>query len=156
MDYPKLIFVGSDLGDDLFGMVPYLLVGLLALKIAARWLPSSVRSSGSADFARWDRLDVLLLTVYVVFLVLLDLVPNGFALDQYYSAPRIFRYLVPLSFAMTLHAAKMLLDLTAALVPRRRWHPRGDLPPARDRESRADPAGDRARARVPPHLPRHA
>ena len=123
MDYPKLIFVGSDLGTTLFGMVPYLLVGLLALKIAARWLPSSLRSSGGPDFARWDRLDVLLLTVYVVFLVLLDLVPNGLKFDHYYSAPRIFRYLVPLSFAMTLHAGKMLLDLTAALVPRQRWIP---------------------------------
>lgn len=123
MDYPKIVFVGSDIGTTLFGMVPYLLLALLALKIVARWLPPSLRSSDVTDFARWDRLDVLLLTVYAVFFVLLDLVPNGFKFDQYYSAPRIFRYLVPLSFAVSLHAAKMLLDLTAALLPRRRWVP---------------------------------
>jgi hypothetical protein len=123
MDYPRIVFVGSDLGTTLFGMVPYLLVALLALKIVARWLPPSLRSRDIAAFARWDRLDVLLVTVYTVFLLLLDFVPNGFALDQYYSAPRIFRYLVPLSFAVALHAAKMLLDLTSALLPRRRWVP---------------------------------
>jgi hypothetical protein len=123
LDYPKLIFVGSDLGTTLFGVVPYLLVGLLVLKIAARWLPAAWRASSATDFARWDRLDVLLLTVYAVFLVLLDLVPNGFTFDHYYSAPRIFRYLVPLSFAVALHAAKMLLDLTAVLTPRQGWTP---------------------------------
>jgi tetratricopeptide (TPR) repeat protein len=50
-------------------------------------------------------------------------VPNGFTFDQYHSAPRIFRYLVPLSFAVALHAAKMLLDLSSALLPRQRWIP---------------------------------
>src|SRR5262249_170923 len=113
MDYPRVVFVGSDLGTTLFAMVPSLLVVLLALKIAAPWPPPSVGSRHVSDFARWDRVDVLLVTVYVVFFVLLDLVPNGFTFDQYYSAPRIFRYLVPLSFAVALHAAKMLLDLTA-------------------------------------------
>jgi hypothetical protein len=122
-EYPRLVFAGSDLGTTLFGVVPYVLVGLLVLKIVARWLPPSMRSSDVVDFARWDRLDVLLVTVYAVFLVLLDLVPNNFKFDQYYSAPRIFRYLVPLSFAVALHTAKMLLDLTAALLPRRRWLP---------------------------------
>jgi hypothetical protein len=123
LDYPRLVFVGSDLGTTLFGVVPYVLVALLVLKIVARWLPPSMRSGDVADFGRWDRLDVLLVTVYAVFLVLLDLVPNSFKFDQYYSAPRIFRYLVPLSFAVTLHTAKMLLDLTAALLPRPRWLP---------------------------------
>ena len=122
-EYPRIVFVGSDLGTTLFGVVPYLLVGLLALKIVARWLPAWMRSSDVVDFARWDRLDVVLLTVYAVFLVLLDLVPNTFTFDQYYSAPRIFRYLAPLSFAVALHTAKMLLDLTAALLPRARWLP---------------------------------
>jgi len=122
-DYSRVMFVGSDLGTTLFGMVPYLLVGLLALKIIARWLPPSLRSGHITDFARWDRLDVLLITVYSVFFVLLDLVPNSFKFDQYYSAPRIFRYLVPLSFAVALHAAKMLLDLSSALLPTRRWIP---------------------------------
>jgi hypothetical protein len=38
--------------------------------------------------------------------------PNGFKLDAYYSVPRIFRYLAPLSFPIALHAAKCVLDLT--------------------------------------------
>src|SRR5262249_49999930 len=119
LDYPKLVFVGSDLGTTLFGTVPYLLVALLALKVVARWLPAWLRARRPVDFARWDRLDVLLVTVYGVFFVLLNFVPNGFQLDHYYSAPRIFRYLAPISFALSLHAAKMLLDMTSVIAPQR-------------------------------------
>src|SRR5262249_52427711 len=119
LDYPKLVFVGSDLGTTLFGTVPYLLVALLALKVVARWLPAWLRARGPVDFARWDRLDVLMVTVYGVFFVLLNFVPNGFQLDHYYSAPRIFRYLAPISFALSLHAAKMLLDMTSVIAPQR-------------------------------------
>jgi tetratricopeptide (TPR) repeat protein len=113
-DYPKLLFVGSDLGTTLFGAVPYLLVVLLCLKIVARWLPAR----GGRDFARWDRLDVLLVAAYGAFLALLNFFPNSFSFDRYYSVPRIFRYLSPLSFPLTLHVAKMLIDLAAAVVRR--------------------------------------
>lgn len=49
---------------------------------------------------------------YVSFFLLLNFFPNNYKFDQYYSAPRIFRYLAPLSFPMSLHVGKMLLDLT--------------------------------------------
>ena len=119
LDYPKLVFVGSDLGTTLFGVVPFLLLGLLVLKVIARWLPVGLRARGGSDFARWDRLDVLLLAVYGTFFPLLEFVPNAFQFDQYYSAPRIFRYLTPLSFAMALHTAKMVIDATAMAARRR-------------------------------------
>ena len=45
-------------------------------------------------------------------LLLLNFFPNSFTFDHYYSAPRIFRYLAPLSFPAALHLAKMILDLT--------------------------------------------
>src|SRR5438094_393479 len=50
----------------------------------------------------------------VVFALLLEFFPNSFTFDRYYSAPRIFRYPAPLSFPMTLHLAKMVLDLVPA------------------------------------------
>src|SRR5205823_15054720 len=49
---------------------------------------------------------------------LLNFFPNSFSFDRYYSAPRIFRYLAPLSFPLTLHVAKMTIDLVSALAPR--------------------------------------
>jgi hypothetical protein len=115
-DYSKLVFVGSDIATTLFGAVPYLWVGLVAAKVVARWLPGA---GERRSFARWDRLDVLLLTLTVVFFLLLNFVPNGFKLDHYYSAPRIFRYLAPLSLPLTLHVAKMAIDLAAGVAPRR-------------------------------------
>jgi hypothetical protein len=119
LDYPKLVFVGSDIATTLFGAVPYLWVGLVAAKVVARWLPPRPGTGERGPFARWDRLDVLLLTLTVVFCVLLNFVPNGFKLDHYYSAPRIFRYLAPLSFPLTLQVAKTAIDLVSALAPRR-------------------------------------
>src|SRR5262249_50601009 len=114
--YPKLLFVGSDLGTTLFGAVPYLLVVLLCLKIVTRWLPAR----GGWDFARWDRLAVLLVAASGAFSALLHFFPNSFSFDRYYSVPRIFRYLSPLSFPLTLHVAKMLIDLAAAVARRPR------------------------------------
>lgn len=118
-EYPKLLFVGSGLGTTLFGVVPFALGALVLAKVAWRWVPSQSRWRRGRDFARWDRLDVLLLVVYGVFFVLLEFVPNGFRLDQYYSVPRIFRYLTPLSFAMTLHTAKLAIDAITAAAPAR-------------------------------------
>ena len=118
LDYPKLVFVGSDIETTLFGAVPYLWVGLLIAKIVARWLPPGLRPARGPHFGRWDRLDVLLLTLFAVFFTLLNFFPNSFSFDRYYSAPRIFRYLAPLSFPLTLHVAKMTIDLVSALAPR--------------------------------------
>ena len=46
------------------------------------------------------------------YFLLMEFFPNGFKLDAYYSVPRIFRYLAPLSFPIALHAAKCVLDVT--------------------------------------------
>src|SRR5437762_12959227 len=61
-----------------------------------------------------DARDWALFGCYATFFLLLNFFPNSFTFDRYYSAPRIFRYLAPLSFPMTLHLAKMVLDLVPA------------------------------------------
>ncbi|MGH7893914.1 MAG: tetratricopeptide repeat protein, partial [Candidatus Binatia bacterium] len=98
-----------EFGTTLFGAVPYLLIGLLAGKGLA-----SFGGDARPGAMRFDRADGLLLAFYGSFFLLLELFPNGFALDAYYTVPRIFRYLAPLSFPIALHAAKLLLDFTAA------------------------------------------
>ncbi len=106
--YPDLLLHGSELGTTLFGRVPYL-VGLgLVLKLAG----TLARRLGVSY--RMDARDWALFGCYASFALLLEFVPNSFVFDRYYSAPRIFRYLAPLSFPMTLHLAKMVLDLVPA------------------------------------------
>src|SRR5262249_31079437 len=61
---------------------------------------------------RFDRADAMLVVLYGSFFLLLNFFPNGFHFDQYYSVPRIFRYLTPISFPMALHVAKMFLDVS--------------------------------------------
>src|SRR5437879_4084331 len=61
-----------------------------------------------------DARDWALFGSYASFALLLEFFPNSFTFDRYYSAPRTFRYLAPLSFPMTLHLAKMVLDLVPA------------------------------------------
>jgi tetratricopeptide (TPR) repeat protein len=107
LKYPRLIFQGSsEFGTTLFGAIPYLLVLLLVVKAIATW-----RRVSALVF---DRADALLLGFYGTFFVLVEFVPNGFQLDAYYSVPRIFRYLAPVSFPIALHVAKMLLDVARA------------------------------------------
>jgi hypothetical protein len=105
--YPRLMFVGSfEFPTTLWGAVPYVLTALLAVKLVGavvRVLP---------DALRLDRNDVLLLGFWGSFFSLMEFFPNGFALDAYYSVPRIFRYLAPISFPISVHAAKCVLDLT--------------------------------------------
>ncbi len=106
--YPDQLLHGSELGSTLFGSVPYL-VGLgLVLKLAG----TLARRLGVRY--RMDARDWALFGCYASFALLLEFFPNSFAFDRYYSAPRIFRYLAPLSFPMTLHLAKMVLDLVPA------------------------------------------
>ena len=106
--YPDQLLHGSELGTTLFGSVPYL-VGLgLVLKVAG----TLARRLGVRY--HMDARDWALFGSYASFALLLEFVPNSFAFDRYYSMPRIFRYLAPVSFPMTLHLAKMVLDLVPA------------------------------------------
>src|SRR5438094_282816 len=110
--YPDQLLHGSELGTTLFGSVPYL-VGLgLVLKAAG----TVARRLGVRY--RMDARDWALFGCYASFVLLLEFFPNSFAFDRYYSAPRIFRYLAPLSFPLTLHVVKMTIDLVSALAPR--------------------------------------
>jgi hypothetical protein len=107
LKYPRLMFVGSfEFPTTLWGSVPWVLTILLAVKLVGtvvRAMPESLR---------FDRNDGLLLGFWGPFFLLLEFFPNGFQLDAYYSVPRIFRYLAPISFPIALHAAKCVLDLT--------------------------------------------
>jgi hypothetical protein len=112
LKYPKLVFEGSfEFPTTLWGWTPHVLVALLVVKTLATLLR---RGPASLRLDRGDR--ILVVTWFSVFLFL-EFFPAGFALDAYYSVPRIFRYLAPLSFPVALHAAKVLLDVAGA-VPR--------------------------------------
>lgn len=107
LKYPRLMLVGSfEFPTTLWGATCYVVLALLLVKVVAtfvRSLPPSLR---------FDRADAMLMTFYLSFFALLEFFPNGFQLDAYYSVPRIFRYLAPLSFPIALHAAKLVLDVT--------------------------------------------
>lgn len=98
--YVRMVFIGSEFGTTLFGLVPWVLVALLAWRLVRR---------------RLDRADRLLLGYWGIVFLLIEFFPNGFTFDRYYTVPRIFRYLAPISFPVALHAAKLVLDVT------RRW-----------------------------------
>ena len=66
---------------------------------------------------RLDRADRLLLGFWGIVFLLIEFFPNGFTFDRYYTVPRIFRYLAPISFPVALHAAKLLLDVTRGWGP---------------------------------------
>src|SRR5437016_3079521 len=106
--YPGMLLHGSEFGTTLFGSVPYLVMLGLALKLAG----TVARRLGVPY--RMDARDWALFGCYASFFLLLNFFPNSFTFDRYYSVPRIFRYLAPLSFPMTLHLAKMVLDLVPA------------------------------------------
>jgi hypothetical protein len=100
--YPRMMFVGSEFRTTLFGLVPWIVAVVLPIRAVLR---------------RLDRADFLLLGCWGSILLLIEFFPAGFALDAYYSVPRIFRYLAPISFPLTLHAAKLVLDVS------RGWRP---------------------------------
>jgi hypothetical protein len=102
--YPYMIFAGSEFRTTLFGLVPWLLAILLAVRVARR---------------RLDRPDRLLAGFWGGVFLLIQFFPAGFALDAYYTVPRIFRYLAPISFPVALHAAKLVLDATRTWTPAR-------------------------------------
>lgn len=104
--YPSMLFRGSEFGTTLFGVIPYLWLLLLSAKTIGMLFPS-MRVSG----LKLDRIDAGLLLLYGSFFLFLNFFPNSFMFDRYYSIQRIFRYMTPLSFPMTLHVAKMLCDV---------------------------------------------
>jgi tetratricopeptide (TPR) repeat protein len=111
--YPRLMLVGSfEFPITLWGAVPYVLLVVLAVKLLGtvlRRFPASLRL---------DRGDLLLLGFWGSFFLLLEFFPNGFQLDAYYSVPRIFRYLAPISFPIALHAAKCALAVGRVRIAR--------------------------------------
>lgn len=102
--YPEMILNGSEFGTTLFGSIPYILFFLLICKF-------TVYFASKRLIARFDKFDIYLSVYYGSFFILLNFFPNSFKFDQYYSAPRIFRYMAPISFPMTLHIAKLTIEL---------------------------------------------
>jgi hypothetical protein len=101
--YPKQILFGDpDTATTLFGIVPY--VWLIAFCIA-------LVLRGPRTVLVRDRASLELLVMSVGIFLLINFVPNYYSLTEYHSAPRIFRYLTPISFFLSLYAAKLLLDL---------------------------------------------
>ena len=103
--YPSQIFQGSEFHTTLFGLLPFLWLFLLELKILAslfyRYFPS-----------RWriHQIDLFWLASYGVFFLFLEFFPSQFRKDLFYSIPRTFQYLYPISLPLTLHVFTMLLD----------------------------------------------
>ena len=122
--WPEMILRGSDLGTTLFGYLPFLALGSVVVKGGGML---RTPASGASAALRPDRWDVLLGVYIVTWFLLLNFVPQGFRFDRYYSIPRIFRYLAPLSLPLALLAAKLVLDVSRALRPVRRLG-RGMLP----------------------------
>jgi 4-amino-4-deoxy-L-arabinose transferase-like glycosyltransferase len=107
--YPHMIFQGSEFDTTLFGAVPYLLVIVLFTKLMLNiFLPKKNK-------IHWNSLDFWLFFYYMSFFLLLNFFPNAFVFDKFYSVPRIFRYITPISFPMTLHLAKLIIDICSLL-----------------------------------------
>lgn len=110
MIYPdQILFGDADLHTTLFGVVPY--VWLLAFCLA-------VVLRGPRAVLLRDRFGTELFVMWFGIFFLINFVPNYYSLKEYHSAPRIFRYLTPISFFLSLHAAKLLLDCARRLPAR--------------------------------------
>lgn len=103
--YPKMLFTGSEFWTTLFGPIPYLLMVFILLKAI-----STAFYKSTFNRFKLDKIDLYLSVYYISFFIFLNFFPNAFKFDQYYSMQRIFRYLTPISFPMTLHLAKLILD----------------------------------------------
>ena len=105
--YPKMILFGSrEFGTTLFGVVGWLWGFCLLIKVANRVLKNKL-----ADFSNIITLDRALFWSCISFFLLLNFLPHNFTLDQYYSVPRIFRYLAPLSFMLSFYVALVLSNI---------------------------------------------
>jgi hypothetical protein len=101
--YPNQILFGEpDKQTTLFGIVPYVFLIAFAAALVLR---------GPRAVLLRDRASLELLIMSVGIFLLINFVPNYYSLTEYHSAPRIFRYLTPISFFLSLYAAKLLLDL---------------------------------------------
>ena len=107
--YPRMLFQGSEFGTTLFGWVPYELLALLLVAILLWFVMRRRGEAGPLD--RWDGFLMLYWGSWFLFL---NFFPTGYRLDQYYAPPHIFRYLAPISFPITLHAAKLVWQLGAS------------------------------------------
>lgn len=94
LQYPKLLFIGSEFGTTLFGWAPYLLSLLLLVR-----------------FRKLVRLDLIIFSIYFLFFVFLNFMTNRLDTEQYFSVARIFKYLAPLSPFLHLHLSRLILDL---------------------------------------------
>ena len=77
LEYPKIIFMGSEFGTTLFGSIPYLLVAGVGLKIV---LSLFVRDTNARY--RLDKLDYWLISYYGSFFLLINFFPNSFIFDH--------------------------------------------------------------------------
>ncbi len=110
LTYPYQIVVGDELTrSTLFGPVAYVWLVALCCAVVLR---------GPREVFRRDRFGTELLVMWLGVFLLINFVPNYYSLTEYHSAPRIFRYLTPISFFLSLHAAKLLLDCSSRLAGR--------------------------------------
>jgi hypothetical protein len=106
LQYPRQIFEGSEFGNTLFGAVPFLL--LAAILATPLRLRTRAARAGGGDL---DRCAFWLFSSCATFFLLLEFFPNNFTFDRYYSVPRIFRYLAPLSYGLSLLTAMLFVGL---------------------------------------------
>jgi len=104
--YPRMILEGSPFGTTLFGVLPWIVLITMTIKL--------VQHVWGNRTPAWDKTDLWLAAWTLSFFVFLNFWTSHFRLDQYYSPARIFRYLAPLSFPLALIAAKNLIDISHA------------------------------------------
>jgi hypothetical protein len=105
--YPREIFIGDDeMRTTLFGAVPYVWIVAFCAALVLR---------GPRRVLVRDRANVELLAMSLGMFLLINFVPNYYSLTEYHSAPRIFRYLTPISFFLSFFTAKLLVDCAASL-----------------------------------------
>jgi hypothetical protein len=103
--YPTQLFVGDPITKTpLFGLVPYFWLLGFAGVLVTRGFRAVFR----------ERFGNELLVLWLGIFLLINFVPNSLSFSEYRSAPRIFRYLTPISFFLSLHTAKLLLDVRRA------------------------------------------
>jgi len=110
LTYPyQVVFGEPGTGATLFGPVAYVWLVALCGAFVLR---------GPRQVLCRDRFGTELLVMWFGIFLLINFVPNYYSHAEYHSAPRIFRYLTPISFFLSLHAAKLLLDCREALADR--------------------------------------
>lgn len=102
--YPKMLLVGdASNGNTLFGLVPYMWCAALAITLLSPALRAALLK---------DRVGAESFLLAASLFVLINFFPANLSFDQFYSAPRIFRYLSPISFFLSLHCARLLCAIS--------------------------------------------